>query len=427
MEEKTKKFIEKARKKHGGRYDYSKVEYKHSKLKVCIICPEHGEFWQTPAAHIRGHSCPFCSNKKRGRKRMTTEKFIEESNIIHHNIYSYKKAEYINGDTKVCITCPKHGDFMMLPYNHLTGQGCPKCKGRNLSREDIILLFREKHGDKYDYSKVEYRKMMEKVCIICPEHGEFWQSPQKHINGQGCPKCGGTVVMGKEEFISRSNILHNGKYRYEKIHYVNNKTKVEITCLKHGSFWQTPFNHLKGHGCPKCVDNTSVYENEICDFIQGLGIKVIKSDRTIITPYELDIVLPEKNIAIEFDGLYWHSSKKVDKGYHLMKTELCEQKGIHLIHIFEDEWLEQKEIVKEKLKTVIEGKQNFENMGDSIKVENGLTYLDRRWFSTLDFSSYDILPPRIWYVESDKRVNENKGDNLYQISDCGYIVLKLKI
>ena len=117
------KFIEEARKIHGDKYDYSKVEYKNIDTKVCIICPKHGEFLQTPYKHIKNkQNCPKCKGKV-----TTLEEFIEESKNIHGEIYDYSKVEFINATKKVCIICKTHGEFYMTPNSHLSGQGCPKC------------------------------------------------------------------------------------------------------------------------------------------------------------------------------------------------------------------------------------------------------------------------------------------------------------
>ena len=352
MKNKKESFIEKSNKKHNGKYNYSKVEYINSQRKVCIICPEHGEFWQTPVAHVRGHGCPICSNHKRGKHTVNTENLIERCMKIHNNKYSYEKTKYIDANTKICVTCPVHGDFHILPFNHLGGQGCPKCKGRNLTQQEVINKFKEIHSNKYDYSKVIFTKMREKVCIICPEHGEFWQTPQKHINGQGCPICGGRAKLTTPIFIKKSNNIHNFKYIYSNAEYINNKTSVDIICPIHGVFKQLPYNHLKGHGCPKCVETTSKQECVIYNFIKKIDKDIMQSKRDVVFPYELDLYSLKHNIAVEYNGLYWHNEKNVTNNYHLMKTELCEKQGIRLIHIFEDEWLYKQNIVKSRLKSI---------------------------------------------------------------------------
>ena len=353
------KFINKSIIRHGDRYDYSKVEYINSLTKVCIICPEHGEFWQTPQAHVRGNGCPICANKKRGDTfRGNSDWFIKKANEIHNNRYDYSKVEYVNASTKVCIICPEHGEFMMTPMAHLNGQGCPKCSGRGLSTEEVVKLFREKHEDKYDYSKVVYNKMHEKVCIICPKHGEFFQTPSKHLLGQECPRCAKSKrsvsnTLTTNEFIEKARLIHGDKYDYSKTIYNGTYNDVTIGCKLHGYFSQRANDHLNGHGCPVCGNNISINETEIANFIKNLGLDVISKDRNVLKGKEIDIFVPSKNIGIEYDGLYWHSNEFKDKNYHLDKTNECANKGIRLIHIFEDEWNNKQDIVKSMLRNIL--------------------------------------------------------------------------
>lgn len=185
----TEEFIEKARKIHGNKYDYSKVKYTDYHSEVCVICPVHGEFWITPSLHISQKcGCPKCSKYK----KLTTEEFIERARKVHGDKYDYSKTEYVNSSTKVCIICPIHGEFWMTPNAHINAKhNCPKCSHPSYKkeREDFIREAKEVHGNKYDYSKVEYIDNKTKVCIICPEHGEFWQTPHSHLSGVGCPIC----------------------------------------------------------------------------------------------------------------------------------------------------------------------------------------------------------------------------------------------
>jgi hypothetical protein len=255
-------FIKKAKEKHGDKYDYSKVEYVNAHTKVCIKCHEHGEFEQRPSSHTNGNGCPKCSNDK---KTLSKEDFIKKANEVHHGKYCYDKVEYVNCDTKVCIKCSKHGEFCQTPHSHLQGQGCPTCANENKgeycrsSKEEFIKKARKEHGDKYDYSKVDYVNAMTKVCIICKEHGEFWQTPSAHTQGSGCHKCANEATSkrcrcSKEEFIKKANEVHQNKYDYSNVRYCDALTKVCIICLKHGKFWQQPNNHLSGAGCHKCAN-----------------------------------------------------------------------------------------------------------------------------------------------------------------------------
>ena len=267
---KTKEeFIKEAKKVHGDKYDYTKVEYDGALKKVCIICPDHGEFWQTPSAHTRSNGCKKCANEANGERcRSSKEDFIEKSNKKHKGKYDYSKVDYVNSATKVCIICPEHGEFWQVPSAHLNGNGCPNCSAdktrerQTSTKEKFIKKACETHGDKYDYSKVDYVSAHTKVCIICPNHGEYYQEPNSHIRGAGCKKCANEATgeryrSSKEEFIKKANEVHEGKYDYSKVKYVNANTNVCIICPLHGEFEQIPNNHRRGVGCPKCANESN--------------------------------------------------------------------------------------------------------------------------------------------------------------------------
>ena len=364
---KQKKFIEKAIKRHGNKYDYSKVEYINSNTKVCIICPEHGEFWQTPQAHVRGNCCPKCALENRTlNTRSSVEEFIEKAREIHGDEYDYSKVNYINARTKVCIVCSKHGEFWQMPSVHLGGQGCPKCAGRGMDKFLFIEKAKSLHRNKFDYSKVEYINSNTKVCIICPEHGEFWQTPAKHLYGQGCPKCGKVSMTEKltvkyDEYIKRVKKIHGEKYDYSSIKkFETLHSKINIICPKHGNFTQFAYDHLAGHGCPSCAMLESNAEREIYDFICNIvgSENVVKKDRIILEGREIDILIPSLNIGFEYNGLRWHSEEfGKDSTYHLSKTIKCIDKGIKLVQIFEDEYLRHKDVVLGKIRHIL-GKTN---------------------------------------------------------------------
>lgn len=365
---KTKLFIEKARKLHGDKYDYSKVEYITSKEKVCIICPEHGEFWQRADKHLMGQGCPQCATNHKG----TLERFIERASKIHNNKYDYSKAVYINNSTKLCIICPEHGEFWQSPHDHLKHKGCPQCakeltKPKKYTTEEFIAACKKSHQKQYDYSKTVFNGLSEKVTVICPEHGEFEQNAYIHLNGAGCPKCahnenGFKKRKQQDVFLKQIEEIYQGKYDLSKVNYINAKIKVEIVCPKHGSFFVSPWHALNGCGCPKCVHPTSKAEDEIYNFVCSLIGKdnVVQSDRLTLNGKELDIFIPSLNTAIEYHGLYWHTDKvHPDRRYHLKKTELCQSKGIKLLQIFEDEYRDKKEIVLNKIKHILNISDNL--------------------------------------------------------------------
>lgn len=248
------KFILSAKKLHGDKYDYSLVEYKSSREKVSIICPKHGVFSQTPSDHTSGAGCPQCANESLSeRYRTGLEQFISRANEVHGNKYDYAKVMYSSLKDKVEIHCPIHGPFLQVAGSHLQGTGCPRCYGNaKATKEEFVFKARKVHGCVYDYSIVDYKNSTTKIMIVCPKHGIFEQQPQDHLAGYGCPICGGSHRFTTDEFIGRAKDIHGEKYDYSLVEYVNGQTKVKIICPEHGEFMQSPHLHTLGSGCPKC-------------------------------------------------------------------------------------------------------------------------------------------------------------------------------
>jgi len=265
----TAQFIARAKAIHGDKYDYSKVVYIDMKTKVTIICPEHGEFEQSPNSHIHGGSgCWPCELNRRSKLySSTTKEFIVKAEAKHGDTYDYSKVDYKNNETKVIIICRKHGEFLQSPAAHLVGGGCSLCGDERVSKihrsntKEFIAKAKAIHGDKYDYTKVDYMNNYTKVIIICSLHGEFEQVPQYHLDGCGCPDCKGLRISEKlssntKEFITKVKEVHGDKYDYSKVDYKNNYTKIIIICRKcKREFLQRPQNHLSGVGCPGCAES----------------------------------------------------------------------------------------------------------------------------------------------------------------------------
>ena len=210
----TEKFISEANVIHNGKYIYSKVEYSRAHSKVCIICPEHGEFWQEPNQHLKGYGCPKCS----GKYQWTTKEWIQEASIRNNNFYIYQNTHYINKSTKLTVTCPIHGDFNIIPYDHLCGHGCQKCVGKyHYTNEEWIEKANKVHCGKYNYSKTKYVNSTSKVCIICPKHGEFWQNADHHLSGVGCPMCGNVSRLENKtkEILQSLNVEYEQQKRFQ--------------------------------------------------------------------------------------------------------------------------------------------------------------------------------------------------------------------
>ena len=200
-------------------------------------------------------------------QRKTTEEFIKDAIIIHKDRYNYSLVTYNKSNIKVDIICSLHGTFQQTPNRHLSGNNCPKCRGYNRTTEDFIKDCEKIHNHKYDYSISQYTSSQNKVDIICSIHGTFQQRPYNHLMGEGCPKCAGVCKLSTPDFIKDCEKIHNHKYDYSLVDYVNNYTKIIIICETHGRFNQTPRHHKNGHGCFKC--NNNVRTNE--EFIKEVG------------------------------------------------------------------------------------------------------------------------------------------------------------
>ena len=350
----TSDFIREATLIHGNKYDYSLVDYTTNNIKLNIICRIHGEFKQKPVKHINAkQGCPICGDiNTHNKQRKTKDCFIEESQRIHKNKYDYSLVEYVNYKTDIKILCPEHGVFEQAPNNHLQGKGCKYCGGTTgMDTKLFIKKAKSVHGDKYDYSLVDYDNAQTKIKILCPEHGIFEQTPNNHLSKeQGCYECL-DKVFNTETFIKKAKDIHN--YDYSLVNYVDSNSKIKILCSEHGVFEQIPNSHLQGSGCPSCGHINSKKEKEVVSFVKSLNVDVIENNRTIVSPLELDIYIPSHKLAIEFDGLYWHNEVNKPNNYHLNKTVGCEKQGIQLIHIFEDEWLCKKDIVKSRIINIL--------------------------------------------------------------------------
>jgi hypothetical protein len=290
-------------------------------------------------------------------RRLTTEEFIERSKDIHSDRYDYSLVEYINNKTNVIIICPVHGKFKQTPNRHLRGNGCKKCADRTPTTEQFIQQSKDIHGDRYDYSLVEYKNAVNTVTIICPVHGKFKQLPYLHLKGYGCNLCGVDKTRDTcDNFIAKAKQVHGDKYDYSKVSYTDNKNKIIIICPVHGKFKQRPNDHLMNHGCPSCANLISRQELELVEFIKTIydGV-IITNTRAVITPYELDIYLPKIKLAFEYNGEFWHEEgTRKPIGYHNMKTNLCKSVGIDLIHVWERDWAgDRREWVEGYIKRVI--------------------------------------------------------------------------
>ncbi len=361
----TEEFKKRATKIHGsGRYDYSQTAYENADKKLKIICPKHGEFFQTPTNHLQGAGCPDCGIEKRiEANRSNIGEFKKRAIQIHGDRYDYSQVVYVNSKTKINIICKKHGKFTQTPDSHLNDrQGCPKCgiekraKAKRFTLEDFKKRAVQVHGDRYDYSQVVYVNSQTKIKIICKQHGEFFQIPNAHLhNRQGCPKCavekrtkGQTHT--RDKFIEKARSIHGNKYKYTSVEYQTSHIPVSITCKKHGPFRQMPYNHLQGKGCPRCKHPLKE-QIELAEFIQRIipNVQIEQNKKYLFESrpqLEVDIYVPEREVGFEWNGFPFHYETHLNPAYpngfdrkrHSDKALLARTHNIRLIQIFADQW-----------------------------------------------------------------------------------------
>lgn len=235
-------WLKKCNEVHKNKYDYSLVKYINAREKVDVICHEKDEFGK------------------------------------------------------------EHGIFSIRAGNHSSGTGCPKCGKRwQMTKEDFVLKSRQVHGDKYDYTHTIYEKSTKKVKIRCPKHGIFEQVASSHMYGCGCPKCNKGIKYDIKSFIERAREVHGDYYDYTKVEYVNAKVPVEIICPRHGSFFQTPDAHDRGCGCPQCK-SSKLEDIVIQNLNKFNIPYIYNSKILSLGNQTIDFYLPNKNIVIECQG-----------------------------------------------------------------------------------------------------------------------------
>lgn len=297
------------------------------------------------------------------RKKITKEEFIRRATLLHGDRYDYSNVLIEPAVNKIEIFCKSCNEFFTQDlYQHLYKNGCPKCSLREKSsrrrwtNEQFIEKATGVHGNRYDYSKTEYKSYGIKVAIVCEKHGEFLQRPSNHLSGSGCPNCfNETNTYNQELFIRKANAVHNGFYSYECVDYRGAHKSVEITCPKHGKFRQIATTHLAGCGCPTC--KLSKGELRVERFLKENGLfykrqyrfKDCKYKYTL--PFDFAVFEDEEKTKlrclIEFDGRHHFEPFKKFKMSNAdlikvqerdnIKSQYCKDRNLQLLRIRYDE------------------------------------------------------------------------------------------
>ena len=369
--------------------------------------------------------------------------FIEKAEKVHPGLYGYDRAKYGGSRVLVEIFCKKHKEyFWQHPNSHLMGRGCPICArekqgapGR-ISNKELHSRCIKTHNGYYSYDLAVFNDCRSKIIIKCPKHGYFTQQTDTHYRGSGCPECGNEnkiIFLTNDEFITKSKVLYGDEFLYHNTKYTSYKSPVIITCRKHGDFivGLAQSHLLVGQKCPTCTASenskgTSNQEQDLLSFIKGLGLEVLERNKKIIYPLELDIVIPELKISIEYNGLFWHSEKNGrDDKYHLQKLERANSAGYRLIQLFSDQWEFNKEETKNYLISHLVGQKEIhykQNIIHSDRLLDESTLLQSRGFQKIG-----TIPPTYFYTDKCKRFSAEEIESKYKeipkkflkVWDCG--------
>jgi len=302
------------------RYDFSNAVYTGALDPITgIVCPKHGVFKQY-SGQLRktgGSGCQECGAEVRvAKRRVPQDEVIARAKKVHNSFYSYDRFVYTTTHRRSIVTCPIHGDFEILPSNHINNkQGCSACAN----------LRKGKYENRAEASA--------KVSAV-------------------------KIARHAFTFVAQARAVHGDTYDYSQVVYAGKKAKVTIICKKHGPFEQAPGHHIwRAHGCPECSHHRSKGEAAIFNFV-SIFCEPISRDRATLGGKELDIHIPERKLAIEYCGEYWHGASSIeeerkDRKRHLEKYEACRAKGIRLLTIYESEWLNRPKALKHLIRNAL--------------------------------------------------------------------------
>lgn len=316
--------------------------------------------------------------------RWTQEQALQRAIDVWGDKYDLTPFVYNGSMNKIKAICPIHGEFEILAHRLLNGYGCPKCakhteavkqanKNKTKTLEEFIAEARQVHGDFFDYSKVVYVNSKTKVCIICPVHGEFWQTPTSHLRSKyGCPLCRNKGIASSqsvpyEDYVRKARSVHGDNYSYPKEGYRTGRgAKIDIICPKHGMFSQNAAAHLAGQGCPMCRESRG--ERKVAKWLDLYNVDYehqykIYPDSQLFSSNVLrvDFYLPKHNVIIEYNGIqhyilqkYWQTEERFadQQDRDRRVREYCKRNKIILIEIPYTELDNINKILNKKLKWI---------------------------------------------------------------------------
>jgi len=330
--------------------DYKDIATKNI---ISMICKTHKKQFFLPLKKIlktKKLGCDICHGRFFD---------IDFANNFHNYKYDYSKVNYIDASTPVEIICDIHGSFLQTPKIHYRS-GCPKCgnikkntKISETSRNSDKLII-----DKFNEANIDNKFLLKeinfpKITFICKKHNKEKSIQHNRLHLLKCEDCITDDIKIKtiENLKVKFKEIHNEKYQYDWESYISTHKNMRIFCNSHNEwFQQDPTNHLRGHGCPKCGNINSKEEENLFLFIsENFSGTIERKNRTILDGKEIDIYIPDLNLGFEYNGLYFHSEEFREKDFHFNKSKTCLDKGIQLIHIYEDDWISKQDIIKNKI------------------------------------------------------------------------------
>lgn len=353
----SQRFLKRCHAIFGDAYTYDAVTFETVSDVVTVTCKKHGDFSRAVSHLLEGRGCPQCARERVVAKPRKTPSYdvVERFVSVHGDRYDYSLVNFVAYDVPVDVICRKHGVFPILPINHWKGAHCRKCaretagEKNRLGDSEWLEKFRAVHGDRYDYPSVQRIHSEKRIDVVCKEHGVFSVLVRNHYYGKhGCPDCSDYGPDSQQSVLRKFLRIHGDRYDYSEVDYRGTKDKVTIICKSHGRFLQAPDSHIQGAGCPKCgiesrlalpSRSVSKAELEIQQYVNSLGFDtehgyLPQSD----SKWTFDVILPDQKLAIEYNGVYWHSYPRAHRGQHYHKRKNAEANGYRLITIWEDNW-----------------------------------------------------------------------------------------
>jgi hypothetical protein len=325
-----------------GKDNYKLISYHMTKYGARLItaCPNNHHYEATINNWNAGHRCKQCKVK------VYTIEDVKQS--FENNNYRLLTTTYTTGNDYYQFICPNNHTHQITFFSWLKGNRCGLCKAKQI---DINQL--AEHVAEYNLTLLnKVTTHTEKMKLKCNGCDYLWTVSfyrWRNYKSKGCVRCRKQTKYTEEQV---KQILNKEGYNLTS-QYENVQSTITAICPNDHEYSFTFTNFLQGYRCGKCSNKNSKPEFEIIDELNKLNIQSIHGDRKLIKPKELDIYIPSHKLAIEYCGLYWHREQSCPPQYHYDKMKLCNDKQVRLITIFEDEWINNKQICLSRIKNAL--------------------------------------------------------------------------